>query len=205
MGRARLRLSCRARLRERRDDLAPRPGASTRGSSPSAGARQCRDLLSLVTGPVGSGLAEPECGHSRTWRNPRVRHLCAPGGRVGRFHRRSIAYAGRAVAAGRRHRVRRVAAIRGLGSRQPRPEDPHQLRRRVRTHLCPRARQMVLDRRVRQTETVGRCLLGARLQDSRDHQHLAVRGVGDQAARPARQALSPAAASHSSRPSIGIS
>jgi hypothetical protein len=43
--------------------------------------------------------------------------------------------------------------------RQPRGEDPHELRRRLRPDLGPCVRQAVLDGRVRQAEAVGGRLL----------------------------------------------
>jgi hypothetical protein len=46
-----------------------------------------------------------------------------------------------------------------LGLGQPRSEDPHQLRHRLRAHLGPRVCQVVLDGRVRQAEAVGGRLL----------------------------------------------
>ena len=45
-----------------------------------------------------------------------------------------------------------------LGVRQPRPQDPHELRRR-RPDLRPGVRQVVLHGRVRQAEAVGGSLL----------------------------------------------
>jgi len=69
------------------------------------------------------------------------------------------------------------------GLRQPRSQDPHELRRRRRPHLQPRIRQVVLDGRVRQAEAVGGGLLrpgrGARepvwIGPARRH---AVKGAG---------------------------
>ncbi len=85
---------------------------------------------------------------------------------------------------------------------QPLRQDPNQLRRRLRAHLGPRVRQVVLDGRVGQAQAVGRRLLRPRGEDRGDHDDLAVRRASRS---PLSHASRLAAASHSSRPSIGIS
>ncbi len=89
-----------------------------------------------------------------------------------------------------------------------RGEDPHQLRGRLRPDLGPRVRQVVLDGGVRQAEPVGGRLLGPSLEDRRHDADLALGGaLGGRPVGPGPRphAVRPAAASHSSRPSIGIS
>jgi len=69
-------------------------------------------------------------------------------------------------------------------------------------HYRPRG----TDGRVRQAEPVGGRLLRPGDEDGGHDQHLAIGGAGSGGTAAARHALaSPAAASHSSRPSIGIS
>lgn len=105
---------------------------------------------------------------------------------------------------------------------QTRRQDPHELRRRLRSDLGSSVRQVVLHGRVRQAQAVGGCLLRPGDQD-RGHDHdLTVcrtrdrKGVGDGAipdgtvarAASTTRSLGPhasrlAAASHSSRLSIG--
>jgi len=91
----------------------------------------------------------------------------------------------------------------GLG--QTRGQDPHELRGRRRPRLGPGVRQVVLHGRVRHSEAVGGRLLGIRDEHCRDDTDLAVRGVylGPRASIPPASRL--AAATHSSRPSIGSS
>ena len=72
---------------------------------------------------------------------------------------------------------------------QPRREDPHELRRRLGAHLRPRVRQVVLDRRVRQAETVGGGLLRPGDQDGRDDADL-TKGEFDRINRKADRILS---------------
>ena len=88
-------------------------------------------------------------------------------------------------------------------ARQPRRQDPDELRGRLRSDPGPGVRQVVLDGRVRQAESVGGRLLRPDVEDGGHHKDLSVRGA------PAGAAISHAsrlaAASHSSRPSIGIS
>jgi hypothetical protein len=86
----------------------------------------------------------------------------------------------------------------GLG--QPRGQDPDQLRRRLGSDLEPGVREVVLDGRVRQAETVGGSLLRPGDEDGGDHDDLSVRRASDGAVSHACRL---AAASHSSRPSIG--
>jgi hypothetical protein len=76
------------------------------------------------------------------------------------------------------------------------------MRGRRRTDLRARLGEVVLDRRMRQAEAVGRCLLRAGNEDGDDHPDLTVRGASGAAFSHASRL---AAASHSSRPSIGIS
>ena len=97
-----------------------------------------------------------------------------------------------------------VTALEGhaIGLRQARGEDPHELGGRRRPHLGPCVREMVLHGRVLQTESVGRSLLGAGTEDGFDHADLAIRRSSRS---PLSHASRRAAASHSSRPSIGIS
>jgi hypothetical protein len=61
--------------------------------------------------------------------------------------------------------------------RQPRAEDPHELRRRLRAELGPSIRQVVLDGRVRQAEPVGGFLLRPGSHDRGHDDDLAVRGA----------------------------
>ncbi len=65
----------------------------------------------------------------------------------------------------------------GLG--QPRGQDPHQLRNRLRADLGPGVRQVVLLGRVREAQAVGGCRLGPRDQDRRDDDDLTVRRTRD--------------------------
>ena len=88
-----------------------------------------------------------------------------------------------------------------LGPREPRSQDPHQLRCCRRPDLRPRVRQVVLHGRVRQTAAVGGCLLRAGDEDRGDHADLTVSRAVRGSACPHASRL--AAASHSSRPSIG--
>ncbi len=85
---------------------------------------------------------------------------------------------------------------------QPPREDPNELGRRRRTNFVARVRQVMLDRRMRQPESMGSRLLGTGCQDGLDDPELAVsRASGDLFSQASRRA----AASHSSRASIGIS
>jgi hypothetical protein len=92
-------------------------------------------------------------------------------------------------------------------ARQPRSQDPHQLRGGRRAHLRSSAREVVLHCRVRQAEAVGGGLPRAGRDDGGDHSELLVRG-GARRSSPGPSAVPHAnrraAASHSSRPSIGI-
>ena len=81
---------------------------------------------------------------------------------------------------------------RSLAFRQARPEDPHQLRRRLRPDLCSGVRQVVLHGRVREAESVGRRLVRAGDEDRGDHSDFTVRGaLGWAAGAAARHALRP--------------
>jgi len=81
-------------------------------------------------------------------------------------------------------------------------QDPHELRRRRRSDLGPRVRQVVLHGRVRQAEAVGGRLLRPGNEDRGDHPDLT---IGRACRSPFSHASRLAAATHSSRPSIGIS
>jgi len=85
---------------------------------------------------------------------------------------------------------------------QPRGQDPHELRRRLRADLGSGVRQVVFHGRARQAEPVGGRLLRPRLQDRGDDHELA---LGRASRSPFPHASRLAAATHSSRPSIGIS
>ena len=87
--------------------------------------------------------------------------------------------------------------------RKPRRQDPHQLRRRRRPHFGPGARQVVLDGRVRQAQAVRSSLLGPSVEDSGHDEDFAVSRASGAVAFPHASRL--AAASHSSRPSMGMS
>ena len=82
---------------------------------------------------------------------------------------------------------RRPDGAQALRARQPRREDPHELRRRRRPHLGPRVRQVVLHGRVRQAEAVGGGLLRAGGEDRGDDHELAVRRAPSRSAVLSRQ------------------
>ena len=77
------------------------------------------------------------------------------------------------IAAGRLS-GRTICALDRSRLRQPLRQDPDELRRRLRAHLGPRVRQVVLDGRVRQAEAVGGRLLRPGDEDRGDHADLAV-------------------------------
>jgi hypothetical protein len=70
-----------------------------------------------------------------------------------------------------------MIGVRGL--RQPRRQDPHELRRGLRAHLGPCVREVVLHGGARQAEAVSGRLLRSGNQDGSDHADLAVRGAFD--------------------------